>query len=540
MAAYAAAPHPRRSLRLSPLAACAVLTLFGLGVAGLGLTPSVRQHPTVLWSFLGAAVALFGGAVALSVPAARAGRHFTLDIAPKKQHYLQACAQGAVFAYWGWYWPEVYSAAPLIVAQLAFAYAVDMLLSWSQRNSYVLGFGPFPVVFSINLFLWFKPDWFYLQFLMVAFGFAAKDLIRWQKDGRSAHIFNPSAFALALFSVALLLTGQSEITWGKTIALTQFYPPHIYVVLFLVGLPGQMLFGVTTMTMAAVVSMYIFGLAYFAATGVYFFYDSYIPIAVFLGMHLLFTDPSTSPRTELGRLIFGALYGLSTVALYSLLGRAGLPTFYDKLLQVPLLNLSIKVLDCAAQSPALRAFDPGALGRTLPPRARNLVYVAVWTLVVGAMSAAQGIGDSHPGQWLPFWQRACREGRPGACGFLVARLSAHCADGSGWACNEAGVVQIAARAGASGDQPAGSVTAAVVGSLERGCALGFAPACQNVLTMLNGGRPESAPPAVEDLPVVLRGSKQGIADQRPSALFALACAQGWPNACEQGGAAARH
>lgn len=53
-------------------------------------------------------------------------------------------------------------------------------------------------------------------------------------------------------------------------------------------------------------------------------------------MHLLFTDPSTSPRTELGRIIFGALYGLSTVALYVLLGKAGLPTFYDKLLQVPI------------------------------------------------------------------------------------------------------------------------------------------------------------------------------------------------------------
>ena len=40
-------------------------------------------------------------------------------------------------------------------------------------------------------------------------------------------------------------------------------------------------------------------------------------------MHLLFNDPSTSPRTELGRIIYGALYGLSTVALYELLGQSG-------------------------------------------------------------------------------------------------------------------------------------------------------------------------------------------------------------------------
>ncbi len=256
---------------------------------------------------------------------------------------------------------------PLILAQLIFAYAFDMLFSWSRRDNYTLGFGPFPVIFSINLFLWFRPDWFYLQFAMVALGMAAKELIRWTKEGRIAHIFNPSSFPLAVFSLGLIATGTSGITWGKEIASTQFYPPHMYVFIFLIGLPGQLFFGVTTMTMSAVIATYAFNLAYFAATGVYFFYDSYIPIAVFLGMHLLFTDPSTSPRTELGRIIFGALYGLSTVALYELLGSAGMPTFYDKLLQVPLLNLSIKGIDRVARLRWLRFFDPAAIGRSLDP-----------------------------------------------------------------------------------------------------------------------------------------------------------------------------
>src|SRR5205814_7724797 len=65
-----------------------------------------------------------------------------------------------------------------------------------------------------------------------------------------------------------------------------------------------------SMTMSAVVTTYVFGRVYFALTGTYFFYDSYIPISVFLGMHLLFNDPATSPRTELGRIIYGSLYGL--------------------------------------------------------------------------------------------------------------------------------------------------------------------------------------------------------------------------------------
>ena len=137
----------------------------------------------------------------------------------------------------------------------------------------------------------------------------------------------------------------------------------MYLLLFLIGLPGQFFFGVTSMTMSAVVATYVFGRLYFAATGIYFFYDSYIPIAVFLGMHLLFNDPSTSPRTELGRIIYGALYGLSTVVLYDLLGSAGMPTFYDKLLQVPLLNLSVKG-SIAPRVAVLRA-STRALGRSI-------------------------------------------------------------------------------------------------------------------------------------------------------------------------------
>src|SRR5207244_2393128 len=242
---------------------------------------------------------------------------------------------------------------------------------------------------------------------LVAVGLAAKELIRWNKEGRRAHIFNPSSFPLAVFSVVLLATGASGITWGRKIATTQFYPPQMYLMLFLIGLPGQFFFGVTSMTMSAVVATYAFGLAYFATTGIYFFYDSYIPIAVFLGMHLLFTDPSTSPRTELGRIMFGALYGLSTIALYQLLGRAGLPTFYDKLLQVPLLNLGVQRIDRAVRSGALRRFDPTALGGSLNPRRRHLAYIGVWAMVFAGMSAAQGVGDRHQGQWIPFWQQAC-------------------------------------------------------------------------------------------------------------------------------------
>ena len=335
---------------------------FTFGLAGIALLAPVRQNPKALWAFLGAAALLCVWNAALLAWVRLGQRRLTLEVVLRKQHWLQACAQGSVLLYWGWYWPPVYAFAPFILAQLVFAYAFDMLLGWSRRDTYTLGFAPFPVIFSINLFLWFKPDWFYLQFAMVGIGLAAKDLIRWNREGRRAHIFNPSSFPLAVFSLALLATGKSGITWGQDIASTQFYPPQMYLFLFLICLPGQFFFGVTSMTMSAVVAAYAFGRIYFAATGIYFFYDSYIPIAVFLGMHLLFNDPSTSPRTELGRIVYGVLYGLSCCALYQLLGSAGMPTFYDKLLQVPLLNLSVKGIDWVARSRMFRAFDPAALG----------------------------------------------------------------------------------------------------------------------------------------------------------------------------------
>ena len=351
--------------------------------------------------------------------AQRTGRLLTLEIALRRQHYVQALAQAVFLVYWGWYWRPVYDSAFLIAAQLVFAYAFDMLLCWSRRDTYTFGFGPVPVIFSINLFLWFVDDWFYLQFLLVALGFCAKELIRWERDGRQVHIFNPSSFPLAIVSLALILTGTSDLTWGLDIATTQFFPPHVYLVVFLVALPGQFFFGVASMTMSAVATTYLFGLVYYAATGIYFFYDSYIPIAVFLGMHLLFTDPSTAPRTELGRLMFGVLYGLSTLALYALLTRVGVPPFYDKLLQVPLLNLSIRWLDRVAHSSGIRAFDLGAYSRAFVPRRRHLAYVALWAVLFTAMSAAQGVGDRHPGQWVPFWQSACADGRPQACSYLA-------------------------------------------------------------------------------------------------------------------------
>jgi hypothetical protein len=207
-----------------------------------------------------------------------------------------------------------------------------------------------------------------------------------------------------------------------------------------------------------------------------------------------------------------------------------MPTFYDKLLQVPLLNLSVKAIDRAARSRWLRVFDPAALGRSLLPYQRNLAYMSIWAVVFAGMSAAQGVGDSHPGQWLPFWRQACKDGRPYACPYLADLSLSYCNQGSGWACNEAGLLHIALSR--SGEDLRRLDSAGAAEPLSRGCRLGFGVACQNLITLTRGaGRFASAPPALDDYPIILRGSKGEIRERKPSALYALACHEGWPNTC---------
>jgi hypothetical protein len=488
---------------------------FAFGLASLALAAPVRQNAKATSAFIGASVALCVWNAALLLWTRRGGRILALEVLLKKQHYLQACAQGSVFAYWGWYWPPVYAFAPFLLAQLAFAYGFDMLLSWSRRDTYTLGFGPFPIIFSTNLFLWFKPDWFYLQFAMVALGLAAKEFIRWEKGGRRVHIFNPSSFPLAIASMLLLATGTTGITWGREIASTQFYPPHIYLFLFLIALPGQFFFGVTTMTMSAVLSTFLFGRVYFAFTGIYFFYDAYIPIAVFLGMHLLFNDPSTSPRTEWGRILYGAIYGLSTVALYQLLGSAGMPTHYDKLLQVPFMNLLVKSIDKLVGSGSL-------IGQTLVPRLRNLAYMSIWALVFAILSTTQAVGDDHPGQWVPFWRQACQDGRAYACPYAADLHQSLCDQGSPWGCNEAGLLHVALSRSGEDIRRLDAMGAAE--PFQRGCELGLEAACRN-LNVLNRGEDTFAPSpvTVHDLPMLLKGSKGELRETDPEVLVAMAC-----------------
>lgn len=496
---------------------------FTAALAAFLLLPRIQQHRTLFVSFAVTSAILAAWCLTLWLR----GRRLRLEISLRPQHYLQAIAHLSIYVYWSLYWEPIRDAAALIAAQIVFAYAFDMLLSWSRRESFTLGFGPFPIIFSTNLFLRFRDDWFYLQFLMVAVGFLAKELIRWNKDGRRVHIFNPSSFPLALASLLLIVTHTTHITWGQELATTLFRPPHIYLFIFLVALPGQYLFGVSTMTLSAVATTCLFGAAYFAATGSYYFIDVTIPIAVFLGMHLLFTDPSTAPRTELGRIIYGVMYGATVVFLYWLLAKAGAPTFYDKLLQVPVMNLMVQAIDRAVRSRWLAWLDPARVGPSVAPIRRNAAYASLWVLTFAGMTYAGVIGDRHPGHSIPFWQQACGEGRRNACRALGRIEAKNCADGSGWACNELGRLMTA---GALADN------ASPGDAFQRACALGFPTGCRNVNMSAAGRAPEYAPPRLEDYAFLLREGKGALPPATPGDTFDAACAKGWADGCSSLGA----
>lgn len=389
-----------------PLALVALFTAFVF-------LPPVNGHPGLRWSFLGVAACLLAWIAILAAAARRSGRTLAIDLVPpQKSHYIQGTVQLCIYTYWGWYWPKVYEAAPLIVAQFVFLQIFDGLLTWSRGRSWRAGFGPLPIVLSTNLFLWFKDDWFALQFVMLSSCLLGKEFIRWQRDGKSSHIFNPSAFGLALVSTVLIATGTTRLTWGIEVATTLAYPPHIYLQIFLLGLVVQYFFFVTLMTFSAVAVLVLCNLVYTQVTGVYHFVDTNIPIAIFLGLHLLVTDPATSPRTNGGRVIFGALYGLANFVLFAVLGAYGVPDFYDKLLPVPILNLLVIWIDRVARSGALqrlRRFEA-----KFKPRTLNVAHIGCWAALFAWMLASGFVESPHPGNSIAFWKQAYAEGKPAA------------------------------------------------------------------------------------------------------------------------------
>ena len=424
---------PGRAALAIPFALAGALALFLL-------LPLVQSQPGLRLAFLIASGVLGLGSAAVYLKKRLRAEASPIQFVSVRSHWVQACVQFSIMMWWAWHWPRVYSELPLIGAQLLYLYGLEGLLTYARGRPWRIGFGPLPIVCSTNLLLWFKPEAYALQFAMLTTGALCKQFLTWERKGRRTHIFNPSAIGQFLFAIGLIATGTTNtLTLGSEIART-FEAPHMLVVIFLGGLVVQGLFQVTLMTMAAAGTLVLFNLIYTQVTGVYHFVNVHLAAPIFLGLHLLITDPATSPKSNLGRVIFGALYGLAYAILFRVLDLLEVPLFWDKLLPVPILNLLVPLIDRAARGSFL-----GRLNRRweacLPSAKLNLAHMGIWAALFGSLYATGFVGGDHPGNSIPFWKQAFVAGKPHAGHSLVLATSAQ-AEGLGIASayNELGLI----------------------------------------------------------------------------------------------------
>ena len=256
---------------------------------------------------------------------------------------------------------------------------------------------------------------------------SSRELFRWKRNGKEVHIFNPSAIALSVFAIILISTETMHFTWGEAIARAHGNGPYSYEIIFGAGLFVSAIFTVGFTISSAAATTLIIGEVYYAHTGIFRYVDTGIPIAVFLGMNLLVTDPVSSPWRRDAKVLYGALYGLSVFLLYGFLrDLERLPTsediglsaaFCDKLLAVPLLNLSSRHLDRCMEY----LFGDGERGMsrwvlkqekrlTLSGRITwpgRLIFVGAWCVVF--LGWIRPEVREHRGKDINFWVKVCEE-----------------------------------------------------------------------------------------------------------------------------------
>lgn len=487
-----------------PIALTIVFALFTLA-------PPVSGNARLIQTFVALASGLFVWEAVLVLHYRRTGSRFRVEPTIVKSHYVQAGVQFCVYVYWGWHWKEIGAHVPQLLAQVVFLYNFEALLSYSRGRSWRPGFGPLPIVFSTNLLLWFRHDWFYLQFAMIVLGALGKEFIKWERDGKRTHIFNPSVFGQSLMAIALIAAGAtSRLTRGEEMAYSFETLPNMLVVLFLLGLVVQYNFAVTLMTMSATAVLCLVNLVYTHVVGTYYFTTITIGATIFLGLHLLVTDPSTSPRTHVGRVLFGASYGLGYAVLYRVLGDAGVPIFWDKLLAVPILNLCVPLFDRFARS--------GFIGRVnsswesaLRPRAMNLVHMSCWVVMFLTIVWTGFAAGPKEARSIAFWYKAYEEGRYHAGETLLELVKYGASRNSGEACNLLGKIYLEGKLVEKDDAKAAHYFA-------KACELGFGLGCENLVWQFLTQRRTQSP---EDLTRAIDALERTLQDHPDGRIFFL-------------------
>jgi TPR repeat protein len=129
----------------------------------------------------------------------------------------------------------------------------------------------------------------------------------------------------------------------------------------------------------------------------------------------------------------------------------------------------------------------------------------------------------HRGDSLPFWQRACEDGRRHACARLLQIEASYCTDNSGWACNELGRHYVD-----------GTITTAdtelALSYFSRACEARFQAGCVNLLDPESSSQTDPQP---LDLRLLLREGGANLMEMPEPDLYARACVHNWTFACQQ-------
>lgn len=301
------------------------------------------RDSVAFWAFVSLGVVAFGQILLFAVRPS-ANRSLKIQLALRKAHLVQMPLHTTVYVYWGLYWADVSRHAPFLLCQIALAFALDSLFSWWRRGVWQAGLGPIPICMSTNLFFWSRDDTAWLQFGLIGLAYLAKEYLVWKRDGRVRHIFNPSAFPIAVIGAFLLATQSVGLTRGVDIVGSFDLPPSFYEVVFMTGIVVQLVFFTTWISFGAIGTLIILYYASIALLGIRFGPTAFDP-SVFLGATLLVTDPATSPSSRAGKLLFGISYGLLVFVFCVVLRMLEMPSYFDKILPAPFCNLMVPWLE---------------------------------------------------------------------------------------------------------------------------------------------------------------------------------------------------
>ena len=255
----------------------------------------------------------------------------------KRALLIQLCMHLCIFIFWGTYSSAVANHFPLILHQIAYVYLFYFTSCMIFKKSFVLSLALIPMIFSINLFMWFYNDYFLFQYLLISLAILAKMFLTRNVNGKRSHIFNPSAIVLMVVTIAVLAMPNKDLVYGPQIGSMWLGLPFFDGLIFTLACitlwtPNRYLISIGAIGIIILGDWYAetyLGMRLFAelARG-----------SVLLGCTLLITDPATSPNNKYGQFLFGISYGLSISVAFTLFGALGWNTYYDKLFFVCLLN----------------------------------------------------------------------------------------------------------------------------------------------------------------------------------------------------------